>query len=101
MDKYILGTLLFLIIITLIFIDEDKKKIITITLTKRYELGFLFLTLLFYTYIRNNKKCKKLVKIADRSLFALIIALSAHLRLYVLPFWFVFFILYFNIINLD
>ena len=101
MEKYILGSLLCLIIITLIFIDEDKKKILAISLNKKYHLLFLFLTLLFYIYISNNKKCNKLIKIADRSLFALIIALCAHLRLYVAPFWLVFFILYFDIIKLD
>lgn len=116
MDKIlfqnIFAVLLIILVISIIIFDKKKINIIKEVFKKPFSFFYLLFTLFFYifiNYIINNKKINifnisnqehnRLKNISQQSLFALIIAIFAHLELFISPFWLIFFLLYFNILQ--
>lgn len=110
--KFILGGFLLLLIAFNIFNDKKKIEIAKESLKPTHIRTYLILTILFYLFINygiNNKKLnlitidkkehKRLKNIAHQSLFGLIIAIFAHLHLFISPFWLIFFLMYFDILD--
>lgn len=96
----------------MIITDKKKVEIGKESLRPMHIRIYLLLTILFYLFINygiNNKKLnlitidkkehKRLKSIAHQSLFGLIIAIFAHLHLFISPFWLIFFLMYFNIFD--
>lgn len=110
--KFILGGFLLFLILFLIITDKKKIEIIKESLKPLHIRIYLVLTIIFYLLINygiNNKQFnfitidqkehKRIKNITHQSLFGLIIALFAHLHLFISPFWFIFFLMYFNILD--
>ena len=116
MDKILIEIIfsifLFFFIVLLIISDNKKIKILAESFKPLHIKIYFILTILFYLFIIygiNNENLKiitidkkehlRLKNIANNSLFGLVIALFAHLKLFIFPFWFIFFLMYFNILN--
>lgn len=110
--KFILGGFLFFLILFLIITDKKKIEIAKESLKPTHVRIYLILTILFYLFINygiNNKRFnlitidkkeyQRIKNISHQSLFGLIIAIFAHLHLFILPFWLIFFLMYFNILD--
>lgn len=110
--KFILGGFLLFFIIFLIITDKKKIEIAKESIRPTHVRIYLVLTIIFYFFINygiNNKRFnfitidkkehERLKNIAHQSLFGLIIAIFAHLHLFISPFWLIFFLMYFNILD--
>lgn len=110
--KIIIEIFLVLLVIVLVLTDKKKKNIIKESLVDHHVKLYLLITILFYIFVNygiNNdtlnlvtidlQEHKRLREISQQALFGLIIAIFAHLNLFITPFWFIFILMYFNIIT--
>lgn len=110
--KFILGGFLVTTIILLVIYDKKKIDIIHHSLKPDYIKFYLLLTILFYVFVNNvinnpklniisidKKEYRRIKDISHQALFGLIIAIFAHLHLFITPFWLIFFLMYFNILD--
>ena len=99
-------------LILMILRDKEKISIIKSSFKEDHTKIFFIFTILFYlfiNYVVNNKNInlitldsenyKRLKNISHQALFGFIISIFAHLHLFIVPFWFIFFLLYFRILD--
>jgi hypothetical protein len=110
--EQIIAIIFILGFILMIYRDKEKMNIIKKSFKDKYTNIFFILTILFYLFINyivnnnninlitiNDKYYKRLKNITHKALFGLIISIFAHLHLFIVPFWFIFFLLYFRILD--
>ena len=107
-------TEIFLILLVIVLVLSDKKKmnIIKDSFEYHHVKLYLLVTIVFYLFVNygiNNDSLNLLTidlqehnrirEISNQALFGLIIAIFAHLHLFITPFWFIFIFMYFNILT--